>query len=259
LKEIVLTVEKLTVYRETHQTLVDVSFVLESGTDTAIVGPNGGGKTTLVEAILGILPRQSGHITLLGQPLSHSGYLPPDIRQQIAYLPQNFGVDRLIPMTVAEMVGLGWGKVGLQWPWANYKNRQSAVKIALERVNGSHLSHQLIGGLSGGETKRMLLAYCLVSPRRLLILDEAPAGLDTQAESAFYQLLYQLKKEQNWAILQISHDLEMVRQHCDRVLCVNHTLRCQGTPEVALSADAITAVYGAEFIRYHHSHTSQVS
>lgn len=69
--------------------------------------------------------------------------------------------------------------------------------------------------------KRVLLAYCLVRPRSLLILDEAPAGLDIQSESEFYQLLYQLKQEQGWAILQISHDLEMVRQHCDRVLCLN--------------------------------------
>lgn len=256
MKDIVLSVENLTVYRETYAAVQNVSFSLESGTDTSIVGPNGGGKTTLVQAILGILPRRSGNISILGQPLSPKGFLPVSTRQKIAYLPQNFLVDRRIPMTVEELVGLGWDKLGIQWPWANYKKRKSAVREALERVKVSRLRHQLLSGLSGGEAKRVLLAYCLVYPRRLLILDEAPAGLDMLAESEFYKLLYQLKKEQGWTILQISHDLDMVRKHCDRVLCINQTLRCQGTPEVVLSAENLSAAYEPEFVRYHHSHLS---
>lgn len=254
MKEVVLTVEGLTVYRENYAAVQDISFALEAGTDTAIVGPNGGGKTTLVQAILGILPRQSGEISILGQPLSRKGFLPPRIRQQIAYLPQNFLVDRRIPITVEELVGLGWDRLGFQLPWANHRKRRYAVREALARVDATHLGHQGISGLSGGETKRALLAYCLVYPRRLLILDEAPAGLDVRGESEFYQLLYQLKREQGWAILQISHDLDMVRRHCDRVLCLNRTLRCQGIPEVALSPDNLFATYGSEFVRYRHSH-----
>lgn len=252
--EIVLSVDRLTVYRENHAAVRNVSFFLESGTDTSIVGPNGGGKTTLVQALLGILPRHSGEISILGQPLTPKGFLPPILRQQIAYLPQNFLVDRRMPITVEEMVGLGWDRLGFQLPWVNYRQRSRAVREALERVNASHLRHQLISGLSGGETKRVLLAYCLVYPRRLLILDEAPAGLDVRAESEFYHLLYELKQQEDWAILQISHDLEMVRQHCDRVICLNRTIRCQGTPEVALSRDSLATLYGKEFVRYHHSH-----
>ena len=258
MKETILAVEHLTVYREAYPAVQDVSFSLASGTDTSIVCPNGGGKTTLVQAILGILPRHSGTISILGQPLSPKGYLPPRLRQQIAYLPQNFLVDRRIPLTVEELVGLGWDGLGLQLPWANRRKRGHAVRDALTRVDAIHLRHQLIGGLSGGETKRMLLAYCLVYPRRLLILDEAPAGLDIRAESEFYALLYQLKQEQGWTILQISHDLDMVRQHCDRVLCLNHTLRCQGTPEVALSSASLSALYGTEFVRYKHAHQPQL-
>lgn len=259
MKESVLAVQHLTVYRETYAAVQDVSFSLETGTDTSIVGPNGGGKTTLVQAILGILPRHSGEISILGQSLTQKGFLPSRLRQQIAYLPQNFLVDRRIPMTVDELVSLGWNELGLQLPWANARKRSHAVRDALVRVNASHLRNQLIGGLSGGETKRVLLAYCLVYPRRLLILDEAPAGLDIRAESEFYQLLYQLKQEQGWTILQISHDLDMVRQHCDRVLCLNRTLRCQGSPEVALSAASLSALYSREFVPYKHSHQPQVN
>ncbi len=250
----VLAVEQLTVYREAYVAVQNVSFSLEEGTDTAIVGPNGAGKSTLVQAILGILPRKAGNIALLGQPLSRTGFLSPHLRQQIAYLPQNFLFDRRIPMTVAELVGLGWNQLGIQVPWAGYRKRQHAVQAALERVEADHLKHQLISGLSGGETKRVLLAYCLVFPRRLLILDEAPAGLDMHGESEFYRLLYHLKQEQGWTILQISHDLDMVRRHCDRVLCLNRTLLCQGIPEVTLSPDNLSAAYGSEFVRYRHTH-----
>lgn len=254
MQEVVLAVERLTVYRESYAAVQDVSFVLEAGTDTAIVGPNGAGKSTLVQAILGILPRQSGYVQFLGHPLSPSGKLPMSVRRRIAYLPQDMLFDRRIPMTVSELVGLGWDALGLQWPWAGQGDRQRAVLEALERVGASHLRRQPISGLSGGETKRVLLAYCLVRPRRVLILDEAPAGLDVCGESEFYRLLNQLKQEQGWAILQVSHDLEMVRRHCDRVLCLNRRLLCQGIPEVTLAPDNLAAAYGSEFVQYRHAH-----
>lgn len=254
MRETVLIVERLTVYRETYAAVQDVSFSLEEGTDMALIGPNGAGKSTLIQAILGILPRQSGEVYFLGQPLHNANQLASRLLQQIAYLPQNFLFDRRIPITVEELVGLGWDRLGFQLPWAGRRKRRHAVREALARVDATHLKHQLISSLSGGETKRVLLAYCLVHPRRLMILDEAPAGLDVLSESEFYQLLYQLKREQGWAILQISHDLDMVRRHCDRVLCLNRSVLCQGIPEVALSPDNLSAAYGTEFVRYRHSH-----
>lgn len=252
LQEVVLSVENLTVYRETFAAVQNVSFSLGAGTDTAIVGPNGAGKSTLVQAVLGILPRQSGDVFVLGHPVSRQGLLVSPVRQQIAYLPQNFLFDRRIPITVQELVGLGWDPLGLRVPWADHRKRRHAIWEALTQVDALHLKGQLINSLSGGETKRVLLAYCLVRPRRLLILDEAPAGLDMRGESEFYQLLYQLKREQGWSILQISHNLDMVRRNCDRVLCLNRTLLCQGVPDVALSPDNLAAAYGSEFVRYRH-------
>jgi zinc transport system ATP-binding protein len=176
------------------------------------------------------------------------------VRQAIAYLPQSFLIDRRSPMTVSEFVELGWDSFGISLPWARHQERRKAVRQALERVDAGHLLHQRVSELSGGETKRVLLAYCLVRPRRLLILDEAPAGLDIRGESAFYQLLYQLKEEQGWAILQISHDLDMVRRNCDRVLCMNRSLLCQGIPDSVLSPDNLSRAYGSEFVRYRHAH-----
>lgn len=250
----VLVVDGLTVYRDTYPAVQDVSFSLAAGTDLALVGPNGAGKSTLVQAILGILPRHRGAVMVMGESLSQRGYLPASVRHQIAYLPQNFLFDRRIPITVSELVALGWDDLGPKLPWANRRPRRLAVRQALARVDAIHLGPQPIARLSGGEMKRALLAYCLVRPRRLLILDEAPAGLDVRSESEFYRLLYQLKQEQGWAILQISHDLDMVRKHCDRVLCLNRSIRCQGAPDDALSPDNLAAVYGSEFVRYRHRH-----
>jgi zinc transport system ATP-binding protein len=252
--ESVLKVKGLTVYREAYAAIQNVTFELEAGTDTAIIGPNGAGKSSLVQAILGILPRRAGTVEILGHALDRQGYLPPKVRDAIAYLPQNFLFDRRIPMTVEELVGLGWDRLGFQFPWTGYKARQQAVRQAISQVDASHLRKQGVGGLSGGETKRVLLAYCLVRPRRLLILDEAPAGLDIRSEAEVYHLLEHLKRDQGWAILQISHDLEVVRRQCDRVLCLNRQILCQGTPEVALSPENLTVAYGSEFVPYRHSH-----
>ncbi|NET37906.1 MAG: metal ABC transporter ATP-binding protein [Cyanothece sp. SIO1E1] len=249
----ILVVNGLTVHREAYLAVQDVSFLIEAGTDTAIIGPNGAGKSTLIQAVLGILPRQAGEVFVLGHPLSAKGYLATEVRQQIAYLPQNFLLDRRIPIIVSELVGLGWDRVGPQLPWVGGRARHHAVRNALNQVEAWHLRNQLVSSLSGGETKRVLLAYCLVRPRRLLILDEAPAGLDVRSESEFYQVLYQLKQEQGWAILQVSHDLDMVRRSCDRVLCMNRTLLCQGTPDHALTPENLSLAYGAEFVRYRHS------
>ena len=253
IKDPVLKVDGLSVYRETQQVVKDISFSLPTGSDTAIVGPNGAGKSTLIQALLGILPHQSGSISFLGQKMSRQGKLTASTRQHVAYLPQNFLCDRRIPITVEEVVGLGWDRGEFQWPWSGKSQRNLAIRQALSQVGAWHLRHNLISGLSGGETKRVLLAYCLVRPRRLLILDEAPAGLDLPSEREFYHLLNQLKAEKGWSILQISHNLDMVRRNCNRVICLNQTIRCQGIPETTLSHENLSATYGLDFVRYHHS------
>ncbi len=241
----ILTVDQLTVRRGSRTAVHNVSFSLPAGQDMAIVGPNGAGKSTLVQAILGLLPYHSGEVRLFGQ---HSdAQSAPLLRQDVAYLPQNFLADARIPMTVMELVGLGWDRLGLQLPWVGWRDRRNAVREALAQVEASHLHNQSLSSLSGGEMKRVLLAYCLVRPRKLLVLDEAPAGLDVNGEAEFYALLNHLKQDQGWSILQISHDLEMVRANCDCVLCLNQQLLKQGSPEEVLHPDILNAVYGVGF------------
>ncbi len=252
--ETVLEVRDLTVRRESVTAVENVSFSLDAETDTALVGPNGAGKSTLVQALLGILPRQAGEVWILGRPLGRKGQLPPCTRAQVAYLPQSFSVRNRCPLSVAEFVGLGWDPPGLRLPWAGGERRRWAVAEALRKTSSSDLADRLISELSGGQTKRVLLAFCVVRPRRLLVLDEAQAGLDSQAAEQFYGLLFQLRRSEGWTILQVSHDLEMVRRTCDRVLCLNRSLRCFGPPDHALSPAQLQRVYGRGYVPYHHHH-----
>jgi zinc transport system ATP-binding protein len=258
-----LKVKELTVYLGKTAAVRDVSFELLPGTNTAIVGPNGAGKSTLVQAILDLIPRNSGNVEIFGRPITKLG----NLRHQLGYMPQNFIFDRTFPISVSELVGLGWVKEGKKQKekgkrenfffrklWKENREKSTAVAEALQRTNAYHLRHQTIGTLSGGQLKRVLLAYCLVMPRKLLVLDEAFAGVDVQGTTDFYNLLNELKQEESWTILQVCHDIDMVSRHCDRVICLNQTVVCTGTPEIALSPQNLLATYGPGFTRYQHHH-----
>ncbi|MBD2295308.1 metal ABC transporter ATP-binding protein [Anabaena sphaerica FACHB-251] len=256
----ILKVEGLTIYQGSYLAVRDVSFELIPGTDTAIVGPNGAGKSTLVKAILDLVPRSAGTIEIFGRPISRLG----NLRHLLGYMPQNFIFDRSFPISVSELVGLGIGDRGqvtgrnkhlfFSKFWQSKQEKSAAVTAALQRTDAYHLRNQVIGTLSGGQLKRVLLAYCLVTPRKLLVLDEAFAGVDMQGAADFYALLNELKQEENWTVLQVSHDIDMVNRHCDRVICLNQTVVCTGHPETALSPQNILATYGPGFNRYQHHH-----
>jgi zinc transport system ATP-binding protein len=251
----ILKVEGLNVYQGSYLAVRDVTFELLAGTDTAIVGPNGAGKSTLVKAILNLIPHSSGQIEIFGRPMTKLGKL----RHRLGYMPQNFIFDRSFPISVGELVGLGWEnpnkKQNLFFPlWRKDRQKSAAIGEAMRRTDVYHLKDKAIGTLSGGQLKRVLLAYCLVTPRQLLILDEAFAGVDVQGITDFYALLNELRHEEGWTVLQVSHDIDMVSHHCDRVLCLNQTVVCTGKPEIALSPQNLLATYGPGFSPYHHHH-----
>lgn len=251
----ILKVSGLTVYQGKYLAVRDVSFELLPGTDTAIVGPNGAGKSTLIKAILDLIPRSAGTIEVFGRPISRLG----NLRNFLGYMPQNFIFDRSFPISVSELVALGIGDRKNSFFssfsfWQAKRETLAAVTAALHRTDTYRLRNQAIGTLSGGQLKRVLLAYCLVIPRKLLVLDEAFAGVDVQGTTDFYALLNELKREENWTVLQVSHDIDMVSRHCDRVICLNQTLVCSGKPEIALSPQNLLATYGPGFSRYEHHH-----
>ncbi|MFY7805666.1 MAG: metal ABC transporter ATP-binding protein [Limnoraphis robusta] len=242
----IVKVQNLTIRRGNYLAVDGVSFQLFSGTNTALVGPNGAGKTTLIRAILGLIPYESGQVEILEKPLNLLGKR----WDKIGYIPQKFSFDRYFPLTVEELVALALPK-SMFW---KSREKKISVQSALVQVNLENQSKQRIGTLSGGELKRVLLAYCLAVPRHLIVLDEALAEVDATGEVEFAELLNKLQREQGFAILQISHDLDLVSRYCDRVLCLNRKILCQGSPRETLSTENLQEVYGSTQIRYFHSH-----
>jgi zinc/manganese transport system ATP-binding protein len=202
-----------------------------------------------------LLPRQAGTVRILGHALGPAGELPRSIRAQVAYLPQTLALQGRFPLSVAEFVGFGFDPPGLGLPWSGGPRRREAVLRALERTSCSSLGERLLSELSGGQLKRVLLAFCVVRPRQLLVLDEAQAGLDAPSCDQFYQLLLELRRQEGWTVLQVSHDLDMVRRTCDQVLCLNRRLCCSGAPDHALSPARLAELYGPNVVPYHHKHT----
>ena len=250
----VLVVEGLSVRRGEQLAVEQVSFQLARETDTALVGPNGAGKSSLVAALLGLLPRAAGSVRILGHALGPAGELPRSVRTQIAYLPQSLALQGRFPLTVGEFVGFGFDPPGLSLAWLGNRRRCNAVQRALERTGCKDLAERRLSELSGGQLKRVLLAFCVVRPRQLLVLDEAQAGLDAPSSEQFQELLLDLRRQEGWTVLQVSHDLEMVRRSCDQVLCLNRRLRCSGAPDHALSAARLAELYGPNVVPYRHNH-----
>ncbi len=234
----IVTVKDLTVMRGEYLAVDSVSFELLPGTYTAIIGPNGAGKSTLIKTILGLIKAQSGEIKLFNS----TGKQLKRLKQEIGYIPQKFPFDRTFPLTVAELVGLGLNSK--HW-WYSSKRKKETIYHALEQVHLTKQAKQQIGTLSGGELKRVLLAYCLVAPRRLLVLDEALAGVDANGEMEFATLLNNLKQEHNWTILEVSHDLDLVSKYCDSVICLNRRLLYQGSPSTTLTPENLLHIYGS--------------
>jgi zinc transport system ATP-binding protein len=249
----ILDIQDLSITLGNYQAVDSVSFQLAAGTNTSIVGPNGAGKSTLIRGILGLLPQTTGQVYVFGQPVAKLGKQ----WRSVGYIPQGFGFDRYFPLSVTELVGLAFNDrpFTLSFDRKLRHQRRTAIYHALAQVELHHKAKQPLGSLSGGELKRALLAYCLVVPRQLLIMDEAMAGVDARGEAEFAELLAILQKEQGWTVLQVSHDLDMVSRYSDRVICINKRIHCQGAPDQTLSRENLQAIYGSSFAHYtHHCH-----
>lgn len=243
----ILTVQNLSVTCDDNLILDSVSLDIYPGTHNAIIGPNGAGKSTLIKAILGLIPYQSGQVIYFDE----QGRRKKHLGSAIGYIPQKFPFEVTFPCTVRELVGLSLNKG--KW-WKSSRQKNHIIQQALEQVNLQNQADQKIGTLSGGQLKRLLLAYCLVIPRRLLVLDEALAGVDIKGEAEFATLLSQLKQQQGWTILEVSHNLEIVKQYCDFVFCLNRQILDQGSPSEILTSANLQQIYGSVVNAYCHHH-----
>lgn len=195
--------------------LIDVSFSVHSGEFIGIIGPNGGGKTTLLKLLLGFLKPTKGSIFLFNEPSGQHAKHP------ISYVPQAMRFDREFPISALEVVLSG---LLSRLPWYgcfSQKDRRLAYE-ALEQVGLGSFAERPFGTLSGGQAQRVLIARALVSKPQLLLLDEPTASVDSQAESDIYNILKELKGKMT--IMMVTHDLRAAVDHVERLLCVQGTV-----------------------------------
>ncbi len=231
-----------------HVILDSVSFAIPEGRYVGIVGPNGGGKTTLLRILLGLQVPTSGKVELFGET-------PVTARKlgKIGYVPQRIAqADVVLPVSTEEMIWSGRTAVMGMGRWKT-KNDKAAVEAAMERMHVSHLRHRIVGSLSGGERQRVFIARALASHPRILILDEPTTGVDLLAKEEFYSLLKGLNAELNLTILFVSHDVDVMTDEVAFVLALNQKLICHCESHAFLSRETITRLYGKN-IRSHSSH-----
>lgn len=217
-----LTLHNLTAGYDAQPVLRDISLTVYDRDFLGIIGPNGGGKTTLIKCILGLLPHTAGSIQFYqnGQPTDGL---------TMGYLPQYNSIDRKFPISVQEVILSGLSsKKSLISRFTEEHYRK--VQTVIGRMGLEGLEHRSIGALSGGQLQRALLGRAIVSDPALLILDEPSTYIDKQFEARLYELLAEINHD--CAIILVSHDIGTVLQQVKSIACVNETLDYHPAPEV---------------------------
>ena len=231
MKQALVKIEDIWVYYDGLLVLEDISLSVDDGDFVGIIGPNGGGKTTLLKVILGLVKPARGHISIMGES-------PERARGRIGYVPQYNLFDRDFPINVQDVVLMGrLGNKGL----LRYYGQEDVelMRQALSYVGMLSYQSQQIGKLSGGELQRVLIARALVSDPKLLLLDEPTASVDTAIQTEFFELLEKLKNDM--AIIMVSHDISAVSVYVDKIACLNQRLYYHGSKEI--TPETLEATY----------------
>jgi zinc transport system ATP-binding protein len=206
--------------------LDQVSFSLPAGGTLAIVGPNGAGKSTLIQALLGLIPLTSGTLSVFGEPPGRQPALAT------GYVPQAKSFDRSFPALTCELVASGLRR---SWPGRLSAPEHTRVEETLELVGISHLKHQPLKFLSGGELQRVYLARALIRRPRLLLLDEPATGIDAVGEDDMYAYIERYQRESQATVLMVTHDWLVARHHAEQVLLLNRRVVAFGPPGETLA------------------------
>jgi zinc transport system ATP-binding protein len=208
-----------------EQVLESINLQIHKGDYLAIVGPNGGGKSTLLKCILGILKPQKGTVKIFGEDLKQFKSWP-----LIGYVPQNIEFERNFPATAREVVGMGlYGKKGLFRRLD--RTDEEAVDDALDKVGMKKFSERRISDLSGGQEQRIFIARALVSNPEIIFLDEPTVGIDTETRNQFFTLLEKLNNDFNLTLVLITHDMDIIMHHgVIETAVINKKILFYGTP-----------------------------
>lgn len=227
----ILNVKNLTVFYGSDKVLDNVSFSLDKGDALAVIGPNGSGKTTLFRSIIGAVPFE--------------GEIVKDPRIRIGYVPQKIDLDRNLPLTVKEFFLL---KI------ENGSKRIYEMEEVLDLVKlPKQFLRKRLAELSSGEFQRVLIAWAVIDYPDLLLFDEPTASIDVAGQETIYDLLHRLQDVRQLTLILISHDLSVVYNYANKVLCLNHRRICFGEPKEVLTAAELAKLYGGSNKHYSHN------
>ncbi|WP_342306406.1 ABC transporter ATP-binding protein [Methanolobus sp. ZRKC5] len=221
--EDVIDVKDVWVSYDSVHVLESVTFTVKNKDFLAIIGPNGGGKSTLLKVILGLIKPDKGTVKLLGGD-------PKKMRKYVGYVPQYHSSNLDFPITVSDVVLMG--RLSHKGPFQRYNTEdRKAATEALETVGMLEFKDRQIGELSGGQKQRVFIARSLVTKPKILILDEPSTGIDSRMQKEFYELLNRLKSE--IAIIMVTHDISAVSVYVDKIGCLNRKFHYHDSKELS--------------------------
>ncbi len=226
--------------------LRDIDLAVGKGELLGIVGPNGGGKSTLLRVILGMVKPTQGEVRVLGQE-------PKRIRHRIGYVPQFKDIDRCFPMLVEDVVMLG--RVGIIGPGRRPTREDWAiVERSMKETGILHMRKEPIGHLSGGERQKAFIARALATEGEILLFDEPELSLDPPSQAEIFAFIKSLHRRAPRTILVVSHDIRFLHTFVDRMICLNKTIISDGPPEEVLSKEALCELYSVNHIPRYDDH-----
>ncbi len=226
------------------QALEEVSLKLWPGQFVAVVGPNGGGKTTLLKTILGTIRPHEGRLNFRGNRL-HKMSLA-----RIAYVPQLAAIDWNFPISVEELILMGLYRKN-HWLKRITQNEQARLHEMMDRLNLSGLGKRHIRELSGGQQQAAFLGRALMGDPDLVLLDEPTAGLDIRSRDNVIHFLHEINHK-GVAIMLTAHDLNWVAAHLPWVICLNRRIVAEGPPQQVLNPQVLQQTYRGEIVVFHH-------
>lgn len=229
----IVEIENLNVNYDTLNVLKYVNITIKDKEFVGIIGPNGGGKTTLLKAVLGLIKPSSGQIKVYGRN-------PQDKRNLIGYVPQFTKFEKTFPIDVIDVVLMGRLKAGINFFHKYSKEDREFAENIMNRLDIYNLKNRQIGQLSGGQMQRVLIARALCTEAKLLLLDEPTSSLDVRSKTDIYSILKELNE--NITILVVTHDNGVIFSYIDKIACLNQRLFYHGEPE--LEKNIMDKVYG---------------
>jgi len=221
-----------------NEILRDINLQLRKGEITTLIGPNGGGKTSIARILIGVIKANQGEV------LIKKNY-------KIGYMPQKLNIDDTIPIRVIDFINLS----SLQ----NHNSKENQEKLS-GRLGLTNILQKSIHEISGGELQKVSMLRALIQNPEILVLDEPTQFMDIAAQGEFYQLIDEIREQKHCAVLMISHDLHMVMQKTNQVICVNHHICCHGNPESISEHPEYLSLFGKNKIdniaiySHHHDH-----